>query len=115
MTDLGFPPHRRLKRRSEFKKVYETGGKLIGRHLVLFFLPNPDAPTRLGITATRKNGSATVRNRLKRLARESFRLRPRPDGLSVVVNFRAGAPDGSFDEIRTDLDRLLERAAKREP
>jgi ribonuclease P protein component len=52
-------------------------------------------PAQLGITVTRKVGSAVVRNRIKRSVRELFRRRRKllADGLRVVVIARQGAGD----------------------
>lgn len=41
--------------------------------MVLFAHPNEGGGCRLGITVTRKVGAAVVRNRLKRVLRETFR------------------------------------------
>lgn len=48
------------------------------------------APTRLGITVTKKVGCAVVRNRAKRLVREVFRQLSRslPQGVDMVVIVR---------------------------
>ena len=60
---------------------------------------------RLGITASRKVGSAVVRNRVKRRIREWFRRagQARLVGLDVVVIARASAArlegQGTFDEL----------------
>lgn len=50
-------------------------------------------PSRLGIVVTRKVGNATVRNRIKRVCRECFRLWPGfvPDEVDLVVIARDGA------------------------
>lgn len=63
------------------------------------------APTRLGVTVTRKVGSAVVRNRVKRMIREAFRTQQwdLPTGLDVVVVARREAIDASFPEIKQEL------------
>jgi ribonuclease P protein component len=66
----------------------------------------PDERTRLGITVSRRIGSAVVRNRVKRLVRECFRrkLRPMlPAGAAVVVIARAGAGELGGAAVESEL------------
>lgn len=42
--------------------------------MLLNFRKSPEGPLRFGVTASRKVGSAVVRNRLKRWCREYFRV-----------------------------------------
>lgn len=72
---LGFSRSNRLLRRSEFQSCFETGRRYFTKHFVVFALPRDERePWRLGLTVTRKTGSAPLRNRVKRVLREFFRL-----------------------------------------
>ncbi|MFP5246654.1 MAG: ribonuclease P protein component [Thermoanaerobaculia bacterium] len=118
------PKQRRLAKRREFVRVYETGQKQFSRYSVLFFAANDLPHSRIGITATKKLGKANVRNRLKRWTREVYRRQREPLGLDaqsldIVVNVKPNAADTTFDEYSRDLGRALERvvtgAARRTP
>ena len=66
---------RRLSRSGEFDRVYRDGSSSATRHLVLYSFPrdqDEDAGVRLGVSASRKIGSAVERNRVKRVLREAF-------------------------------------------
>ncbi len=113
------PKHKRLAKRREFVRVYETGQKLFSRFSVLFFAANDQPHSRIGITATKKLGKANVRNRLKRWTRETYRRQREPLGLDarsldIVVNVKPNAAAASFQEYSRDLARVLERVV-REP
>ena len=69
------PKANRLRKPSEFKRVYGQGKRFDGRLMTVFLLPSETEFQRLGITASKKGiGNAVQRNRAKRLLRETFRL-----------------------------------------
>ena len=108
------PKERRLAKRPQFVRVYETGRKQFSRYAVLFFAGNDLQNSRIGITVTRKVGKANIRNRLKRWTREIYRRQREPLGLDaqaldIVVNVKPGAALASFEEFSRDLTRVLER------
>lgn len=111
-------PDQRLRKRSEFQLVYSRGVRVPGRFLVMFGLAQAGGPCRLGITATRKIGSAVVRNRARRRIRELFRRQPATALFTgdVVVNVRRACAEVRWSELEQDftqcLDRLLTRVTR---
>jgi ribonuclease P protein component len=110
------PKEKRLAKRREFLRVYETGRKLFSRYCVLFFAANGLSYSRVGVTATKKSGKANVRNRLKRWTREVYRHQRGPLGLDgraidIVVNVKPNAAQALWTDYRTDLRRGLQRVA----
>ena len=113
----GLPKEKRLAKRREFLRVYETGRKWFSRYCVVFAAPNDLPFSRIGITATKKLGKATVRNRLKRWTREIYRRQRDPlsldaRALDVVVNVKPNAADAPFDQYRDDLQRTLQKVVR---
>lgn len=71
--------------------------------------------TRLGVTATRRLGGATVRNRARRRVREIFRRQVRhalagAGPVDLVVNLQDGAAAASFADVAAEFLRLARRA-----
>lgn len=109
------PKEKRLAKRREYLRVYESGRKLFSRYCVLFFAPNDLPHSRIGITATKKIGKANVRNRLKRWSREVYRHQRAPLGLDrhaldFVVNVKPNAVGAEWRDFSRDLERVLARA-----
>ncbi len=64
----------RILKRSEFLFLSKYGTKIHNKHFIAVINKRKTDKIRLGITVTKKVGNAVVRNRLKRLIREYFRL-----------------------------------------
>jgi ribonuclease P protein component len=103
----------RIRRRPDFERVYSEGVRVRGRFMDLMVLPNGGTVLRLGVAATRKLGSAVVRNRAKRLAREVFRRQKVAAGLDVVVIPRREMLHASFASLETDYRAALDRGRRR--
>ncbi|HPW45728.1 MAG TPA: ribonuclease P protein component [bacterium] len=107
-----FSPKERIRRGDDFKKVRCSGVRSRGRFVTLSFLPGN--LKKLGLIATKKSGDAVSRNRLKRVARDFFRLNKKdfPSGETVVI---FGTDSGEIDnmDIRDDLWAALERLVAR--
>ena len=105
----------RVRRRPEFEQAYEHGLRLSGRFMTLFVAPNGGTQGRLGVAATRKLGSAVVRNRAKRLARELFRKQKPPAGLDVILVPRREMLDAPFASLEADYNTTLARRDRDQP
>lgn len=102
----------RLTKGSDFQGVYGSGKSIADRFLVLYVLPYQDE-LKLGISVSKKVSRASVgRNRLKRLARESFReIRSHVlGGYHLVVILRVAAKDIIYQQVLASMERLIKRA-----
>lgn len=63
-----------LHKNKKFQVVYKLGKSYANRMVVLYVLSNNDNVRRIGFAAGKKLGGAVIRNRVKRLLRESYRL-----------------------------------------
>ncbi len=74
MSKLTLPKSKRLVSNRQFKKVIDQGNRASDRVLTVYAAANSCDYPRLGVSVGRSCGDAVVRNRLKRLLREAFRL-----------------------------------------
>lgn len=96
----------KICRRVDYQTCYREGRRRHGTFITLHFVPNALQHPRLGITATRKVGSAVVRNRLKRRVREIYRRwseRSQLPSVDMVFHLKPAARDASFEELRKEL------------
>ncbi|MBV8350968.1 MAG: ribonuclease P protein component [Verrucomicrobia bacterium] len=109
-----FPRSTRLSRSSEFNLVKASGKSWNGKHLVLATLTrDTDAPSRIGILATRRLGNAVIRNKVRRKIREIFRLNQYRirKGFWLVTIARFSSAAATYRELERDWLRLAERAS----
>ena len=100
-----------LKKNWEFQLVYKKGKSLANKHIVMFVLKNDKGINRLGISASKKNGKAVVRNKLRRRLKEAFRAL-QPDiltGYDIVILPRADMAEAGFQEVKSSTKHLLRK------
>jgi ribonuclease P protein component len=109
----GFGAGARLGGGGEYRRVFEQGRKTVGKHLILWHRVDPSAKgAKLGLSVSSKVGGAVRRSRLKRLIRETFRLRRAelPAGLELVAYPRPGCPWKGRADAEREMLELLRRA-----
>jgi len=112
MKPRGFPPTLRIRKGSEFDAVFREGGRCGDDLLVVHARPNGGPEPRLGLAVGKVVGGAVVRNRIKRLLREAFRLHrgELPPAHDLVVVAKAG--DGARWTLAACERSLLALAAR---
>ena len=89
-----YPRSHRLSGKLQFAAVYEGGRKESRGPVTALAIPNDLPHTRLGLSVSRRVGTAPRRNRIKRLLREAFRLHRHdcPRGYDLVIVVRPHEP-----------------------
>jgi ribonuclease P protein component len=103
----------RLRQRADFLAVANGARINSPAFVVQRRLRDDDGPIRVGFTVTKKNGTATERNRIRRRLRELMKrmdvIAMRPHSDYVLVGRRAALNRGfaaMLDDLRSALNRL---------
>jgi len=111
-----FPKAVRLRKRHEFLALQREGRRQTLPHFIVISRHKHHAPSRLGITTSRKVGGAPTRNRIRRLVRDFFRRRRvdivPPRDLLVIA--RPAAATVSYADAAHELARAFDLAAHAE-
>ncbi len=100
---------------SEFERVYGKGSVYRGKLFSVHVLPNNSVgKPRLGLSVSKKVGTAVKRNRVRRRLKEIFRASAvgLPDDLDFVISARPSASEASFEELRGEFLRSLRKLKK---
>jgi ribonuclease P protein component len=110
-----FPPEVRIRTTREYDRVFAEGKSAADALLVVYTAPNGLPFARLGVIAGRRFGKAVQRNRAKRLTREAFRTSrdELPGGCDFVVIARKGLHGARFEEVKSSLIHLANKAGRR--
>ncbi len=133
MKRFSFPKSKKLISNGQFRAVYARNLRFSDNLLILYLAENDCRIARLGIAVNKTLGSSVVRNRLKRLIREAFRLNQQniPAGFDYLfmfspnwkdklsksanidekVNKRPKGP--KFEQVRDSVMALIAEAFKR--
>jgi ribonuclease P protein component len=111
MKEQSYQKPERVTNRSRYKVIYEQGVWRSSQHFTIVTCVNTQGIKRLGITATKKTGNAAIRNRIKRLIREFFRLNKSlfPDERDVVIMAKRNMPPLTYQETCIELTELFTR------
>ena len=109
----GLPRSSRVLGHREFRRIYARGLRAGGKHLVIVAYQRRGSGHRLGLSVSKANGCAVIRNKIKRIFREAFRLeRPTlPGDYDIILIPRQRPGKYRLDEVRTELRTLVDRVA----
>ncbi len=116
MTQLRYtcPKSMHLRSSRDFERIYADGQRVGDDHLLIFATANVLNVNRLGLSVSRKHGSAVHRNVKRRRIREAFRCLQHeiPNSFDLIAVPRQ-RDDSTLQDYRNSLRTLIRKLAKR--
>jgi len=100
----------RIRKRSDFQAAYRLGRRFNSRHFVVIARITGLNHTRIGLSVSKKTGSAVYRNFLKRRIRETFRTNKKlfcDHAFDLVIITKKGFTRLCSQEIFHELQQVL--------
>lgn len=106
-----FGKEERIRKKRDYLVVYQQGVRRHSRYFTIIAHRNPSGMRRLGITVGKKVGSAVIRNKIKRLLREFFRLHKEqfPPAQDTVIMARGAIRSLNHQGLCLELESLLKK------
>jgi ribonuclease P protein component len=102
----GFSSRQRLHTSKDFGRVFADPARSSDRYFTVLARPNARDVARLGLTISRRAAKRAVdRNKLKRLAREAFRMQHSLPAWDFIVLAKVGSDRTDRRLLRESLDR----------
>lgn len=94
-----------LKKNRDFQNVYRHGRSYANHYLVMYVLENGSGKNRIGISVSKKVGNSVIRHHVKRLIKESYRLKEESfrSGLDIVIIARVSAKEITYRQTEKSL------------
>lgn len=112
--DRGWPKEVRLRKREDFRRVYDSGRRRVQAGVVTLWIPNEEGRTRVGLAAARSLGTIVRRNRARRRLREIVRQHKEqlPEGVDVVFIARPSLLAVPYTEACREIVGALRKLAE---
>jgi len=113
--DYAFPRSARLLNSAAFSRVFQKGKRIHTQSLMLVAAASEVGEPRLGLAISRRRvARAHERNRIKRFAREHFRLKRNslPD-CDLVLLAKAGVAERSNQQLHQEFEQLLKKCEQK--
>lgn len=111
---FNFPKTARLLTPKDFQQVFSQAEKFANRHWTFIVQPNQLDYARLGLAISKKQlAKAVWRNRVKRIARESFRhQQDKVAGYDIVILGRKGTELVENQQLAKSFFHLMDKLRK---
>lgn len=106
MQRARLPKHAKLLNAADFNRVFDKSARSSDQYFTVLACPNELDHPRLGMAISKRRVKLSViRNRLKRIVRENFRLSQQNCNADYVVMAGKQGAKGTNQELRESLEK----------
>jgi len=102
-----------LKKDTDFRKVYKHGKSFANKYLVIYILKNNLNINRVGFSVSKKVGNSIIRNRVRRLLKESYRLScdgKIENGYDLVFIARIPCKESDYKTVNKSMINVIKKS-----
>lgn len=116
MNRATLPKSERLKKKHDFKAIFQKGIRIRGSTLSIQVLRKNENERRVAFTTKKKIGTSVCRNRAKRLLREAYRRHSNcfPDNIDIVLIAEQAIIPSDLNTVESELSRLIRKLERME-
>lgn len=103
-----------IKKNYEFQYFFKKGNYYSGKYLDIFIHENNNKNNynKLGIVVSKKVGKSVIRNKIKRLIRESYyKIEEKINNKNIIISWKKNAniEDATYYNILNDLNSIFKK------
>lgn len=115
LKPFSFTKTERIRKSSEYRILSKYGTRCYSDYFIIVSRKNQFSRSRLGITVSKKVGKAVIRNRIKRIIREYFRLNRSMLPVYLDINVIVRQPSAKLEnaQFREKLGCILNKVSQK--
>ena len=106
------PKENIIRNKFEFNKVYSKGHSYVNHLMVIHVINSDNIKGKIGFAVGKKIGNAVVRNRIKRLMREAYRITQHDiqSNAAIIMIARKSLIEAKTDDVIKAFKNLCKKA-----
>ena len=98
-----------IKKNYQFKYIFSNGITESGKILKILYTKNNKENNRIGLCVSKNIKTVPLKNKCKRLMRESFRQISLKQGYDIVLVWKNNSPNHKYEDVLEDMKMIFKK------